>query len=257
MKGRNQKDFMTTLRDLMHPKKRLHSLMMCHSLGSFFVGIIGFLFPATFGWYVFAVLFVKILNPYNIQCLERVRVHRLSYISSLSITHLSIECTCSFFNTALSCFQFTFLSKSFYVTFQTNKTTTTNSVPILLKSYFHLSIFFFFVLFRFFLDAKMDSFGTEAAVITRLYCALVFAQGWIIMNLTDSTRHVKKVVIQSYFGCFLASFVALMFAHLYNDGTMSGGFFGVFKLIVFFGLTAGYGWFALFQPPEVFDGLGI
>jgi len=103
----------------------------------------------------------------------------------------------------------------------------------------------------------MDSFGTEAAVITRLYCALVFAQGWIIMNLTDSTRHVKKVVIQSYFGCFLASFVALMFAHLYNDGTMSGGFFGVFKLIVFFGLTAGYGWFALFQPPEVFDGLGI
>ena len=71
MKGRNQKDFMTTLRDLMHPKKRLHSLMMCHSLGSFFVGIIGFLFPATFGWYVFAVLFVKILNPYNIQCLER------------------------------------------------------------------------------------------------------------------------------------------------------------------------------------------
>ena len=145
MKGRNQKDFMTTLRDLMHPKKRLHSLMMCHSLGSFFVGIIGFLFPATFGWYVFAVLFVKILNPYNIQCLERVRVHCLSHISSLSITHLSIECTWSFFNTALSCFQFTFLSKSLYVTFQTNTTTTTNSFPILLKIVFPS---FYFLLLR-------------------------------------------------------------------------------------------------------------
>merc|ERR1711865_1080798 len=126
MKGRNQKDFMTTLRDLMHPKKRLHSLMMCHSLGSFFVGIIGFLFPATFGW--------------------------------------------------------------------------------------------------FFLDAKMDSFGTEAAVITRLYCALVFAQGWIIMNLTDSTRHVKKSSHSKLFRLFSCFFRCINVCTFVQRWHNAGGF---------------------------------
>ena len=76
------------------------------------------------------------------------------------------------------------------------------------------------------------------------------------MNLTDCTPTVKKTVIQSYFGCFLASVVALTVAHAYNDGTMSGGFFGFIKFASFLGLTAGYGWFALFQPPEVFNVLG-
>ena len=151
-------DFMARLGDLFQKKKRLHTLMMLHSLGSFFIGLIGFLFPGTFGW--------------------------------------------------------------------------------------------------FFLDASSSSLDGVACVMVRLYCALVFAQGWIIMNLTDCTPTVKKTVIQSYFGCFLASVVALTVAHAYNDGTMAGGFFGMVKFSAFLGLTAGYGWFALFQPPEVFNVLG-
>ena len=157
MQGRNN-DLFSRIMDAFQKKKRLHTLMMVHSLGSFVVGFIGFLFPSTFGW--------------------------------------------------------------------------------------------------FFLDSTANSLGGEARVMVQLYCALVFAQGWIIMNLTDCTPTVKKTVIQSYFGCFAMSVCALLWAHLYNDGTMSGGFLAVVKFIGFVALTAGYGWFALFQPPEVFNVLG-
>jgi hypothetical protein len=98
--------------------------------------------------------------------------------------------------------------------------------------------------------------ASVAHVMIRLYCALVVAQGWIILHLTDATAVVKKTVIQSYFGCFGASLCALILAHMSNDGSLSGGFFGIVKFLAFLSLTVGYGWFALFQPPEVFNVLG-
>ena len=98
--------------------------------------------------------------------------------------------------------------------------------------------------------------ASVANVMIRLYCALVVAQGWIILHLTDATALVKKTVIQSYFGCFAASLFALIIAHWSNDGSLSGGFFGIVKFLAFLALTCGYGWFALFQPPEVFNVLG-
>ena len=159
MKGRNSNnDFVSRVMDAFQKKKRLHTLMMLHSLGSFFVGLIGYLFPSTFGW--------------------------------------------------------------------------------------------------FFLDAKANSLGGVARVVVQMYCAMIFAQGWIILNLTDCTPKVKKTVIQSYFGCFFATVIALSYAHMYNDGTMSGGFMATAKFFLFIALTVGYGWFALFQPPEVFNVLG-
>lgn len=98
--------------------------------------------------------------------------------------------------------------------------------------------------------------GNVAHVMIRLYCALIVAQGWIISHLVKANGKLKKVIVQSFFGCFLASTLALLVAHFSNDGTMSGGFFGTIKLIAFIGLTVGYGWFAFFQPPKVFEVLG-
>jgi hypothetical protein len=108
----------------------------------------------------------------------------------------------------------------------------------------------------FFLDARANSLGGVARVVVQMYCALVFAQGWIIIHLKKCDSNVKKTVIQSYFGCFLATVLALIVAHTYNDGTMSGGFMATLKFLSFVGLTCGYGWFALFQPPEVWTTLG-
>jgi hypothetical protein len=65
--------------------------------------------------------------------------------------------------------------------------------------------------------------------------------------------HVKRAVIKGYFGCFLASLLAVVGAHLQNDGTMVGNFWGVSKIVLFSVLVLGYGWFAFLQPVKVFE----
>jgi len=44
---------------------------------------------------------------------------------------------------------------------------------------------------------------------------------------------------------------------LLYSSIVSGKFFGVAKIVVMIGLTAGYAWFTFFQPPVVFSGLGM
>ena len=56
-----------------------------------------------------------------------------------------------------------------------------------------------------------------------------------------------------YFLCFLCSLLSVINAHLQNDGTMTGNFFGSMKIVVFACLTVGYGWFAFAQPVKVFE----
>ena len=40
---------------------------------------------------------------------------------------------------------------------------------------------------------------------------------------------------------------------LVDAAPMRAGFFGILKLLTFLGLSVGYGWFAYFQPPSVYD----
>ena len=90
-----------------------------------------------------------------------------------------------------------------------------------------------------------------------MYGALVVSQGWITWHARKiADGAVKKTIIQAYFWCFCATSFSLVLDHLYNDGTMSGGFFGTTKLIFFIGLSLGYGWFLFMQPPNVWAPLG-
>jgi hypothetical protein len=66
---------------------------------------------------------------------------------------------------------------------------------------------------------------------------------------------IKRAFVQAYFGCFLASLLAVINSHSQNDGTMRSNFFGNVKVILLVVLTIGYGWFAFFQKPKVFDGM--
>jgi hypothetical protein len=78
-------------------------------------------------------------------------------------------------------------------------------------------------------------------------CRLVHS----LKNIDDG--HVKRAIIKGYFGCFLASLLAVVWAHLQNDGSMAGHFFGTLKIVLFSLLTLGYGWFAFLQPVKVFE----
>ena len=92
-----------------------------------------------------------------------------------------------------------------------------------------------------------------ARVLTRLYCSLVFAQGimiWKARKINDG--EIKRAFILAYFICFMGSTLATIMEHLSNEGIVDGKFFGVMKIAVMMGLTAGYGWFTFFQPPTVF-----
>lgn len=92
-----------------------------------------------------------------------------------------------------------------------------------------------------------------ARVLSRLYCALIFAQGimiWRARKINDG--EIKRAFILAYFVCFLFSTVAVIMEHLSNEGIVDGKFFGVMKIAVMMGLTVGYGWFTFFQPPATF-----
>lgn len=91
-------------------------------------------------------------------------------------------------------------------------------------------------------------------ILTRLFCSLIFAQGIMIFRARQiNDGEIKRAFILAYFVCFLFSTFGLIFEHLGNEGIVDGKFFGVMKIIVMMGLTAGYGWFYFFQPPLVYS----
>ena len=93
-----------------------------------------------------------------------------------------------------------------------------------------------------------------AHLMIRLFGAMWLGQGYVAQaaKSIDDGR-IKKAFIKGYFMTFSAITVALIWEHLHNAGTMTGGFFGFLKLSTFIGLSCGYGWFAFFQPPSVYD----
>jgi len=91
-------------------------------------------------------------------------------------------------------------------------------------------------------------------LMIRLYGALLFTQGWLVYNCKNiDDGHAKRAIIKGYFGCFAASLVAVVGAHLANDGTVAGSFFGILKIVLMSVLTLGYGWFAFFETVKVFE----
>lgn len=73
---------------------------------------------------------------------------------------------------------------------------------------------------------------------------------WKARKINDG--EIKRAFILAYFICFMGSTLATIMEHLSNEGIVDGKFFGVMKIAVMMGLTAGYGWFTFFQPPTVF-----
>ncbi len=93
-----------------------------------------------------------------------------------------------------------------------------------------------------------------AHIMIRIFGAMWLGQGYIAQYAAhiDDGR-VKLAFIKGYFGTFTAIWLALFKEHLHDEGTMRAGFFGILKLLTFLGLSVGYGWFAYFQPPSVYD----
>mmetsp|Transcript_6154 Transcript_6154/g.8805 ORF Transcript_6154/g.8805 Transcript_6154/m.8805 type:complete len:179 (+) Transcript_6154:91-627(+) len=95
-----------------------------------------------------------------------------------------------------------------------------------------------------------------ARAISRLYCALILAQGimiWTARRINEG--EIKRAFVQAYFICFLLSTIALFIEHTNNQGVVSGKLMGILKILAMICLTLGYGWFTFFQPPAVFMGL--
>lgn len=91
-------------------------------------------------------------------------------------------------------------------------------------------------------------------ILTRLLCSLVFAQGIMILRARHiNDGEIKRAFILAYFICFAGMSLALIMEHMSNQGIVDGKFFGVMKIIVMLGLTAGYGWFTFYQPPLVYS----
>ena len=149
------------LQDLMRPKKRLQTLFMFHALGSFFVGIIGFVF----------VDVGSVFTDGGVS--DGVHEHQ----GAASVAHVMI----------------------------------------------------------------------------RLYCALVVAQGWIILHLTDATALVKKPSSKAtWLLCGLAMSSSLHICPTMAPCPAASSVCEPWLLA----LTCGYGWLALFQLLEVFNVLG-
>mmetsp|Transcript_30981 Transcript_30981/g.99401 ORF Transcript_30981/g.99401 Transcript_30981/m.99401 type:complete len:168 (-) Transcript_30981:1517-2020(-) len=99
-----------------------------------------------------------------------------------------------------------------------------------------------------------NSQGSVAHFMIRLYGALLGTQAWLVWVVAKvDDGYVKRAFIQGYFGCFAASLAAVVAAHAQDDGTMAGHFFGALKIVILSILTAGYGWFAFFPPPAVYE----
>mmetsp|Transcript_23413 Transcript_23413/g.50698 ORF Transcript_23413/g.50698 Transcript_23413/m.50698 type:complete len:172 (-) Transcript_23413:434-949(-) len=91
-------------------------------------------------------------------------------------------------------------------------------------------------------------------ILVRLWSSLIFAQGIMIFRARKiNDGEIKRAFILAYFICFLFSTLALMMAHMSNEGIVDGKFFGVMKIIVMMSLTVGYGWFTFRQPPLVYS----
>lgn len=91
-------------------------------------------------------------------------------------------------------------------------------------------------------------------ILVRLFCSLIFAQGIMIYRARQiNDGEVKRAFILAYFVCFLFSTLALIMAHMSNEGIVEGKLFGVMKIMYMMGLTVGYGWFTFRQPPVVYS----
>jgi len=104
-------------------------------------------------------------------------------------------------------------------------------------------------------NAELSGGGAAVAhLMIRIFGAMWLGQGYIAQFAAKiDDGKVKLAFIKAYFFTFAAIFLALIWEHLHDEGTMRGGFFGILKLMVFCGLSGGYGWFAFFQPPSVYD----
>jgi hypothetical protein len=104
-------------------------------------------------------------------------------------------------------------------------------------------------------NAELSGGGAAVAhLMIRIFGAMWLGQGYIAQFAAKiDDGKVKLAFIKAYFFTFSAIFLALVWEHLHDEGTMRGGFFGILKLMVFCGLSGGYGWFAFFQPPSVYD----
>jgi hypothetical protein len=99
-----------------------------------------------------------------------------------------------------------------------------------------------------------QSHAAVAHLMIRLFGAMWLGQGYIAQYAKSiDDGKIKLAFIKGYFMTFSAITLALIWEHMHNAGTMTGNFFGFLKLATFIGLSCGYGWFAFFQPPSVYD----
>ena len=91
-------------------------------------------------------------------------------------------------------------------------------------------------------------------LVVRIYGALVAAQGYIVWysrQITDA--YTRRALVQAYTIAFALTSIALLRAQL----TEGGGFnvYNWISILIFVGLTIGYGYFVFFEKIKIFESL--
>lgn len=97
--------------------------------------------------------------------------------------------------------------------------------------------------------------GRAAHLIVRVYGAMLIAQAWIVWNARKVfDARIRKAFVESYFACFLITFLALLRFQLTSSlGETSR--WNWINILVFAMLSWFYGWFIFKSPITVFESL--
>lgn len=91
-------------------------------------------------------------------------------------------------------------------------------------------------------------------LVVRIYGALIAAQGYIVWNARSITDPwTRRALVQAYTIAFALTLIALLRAQLTEGGGLNG--YNWITILLFLGLTMGYGWFVFFEKIKVFESL--
>jgi hypothetical protein len=89
-------------------------------------------------------------------------------------------------------------------------------------------------------------------LVLRMYGGLILAQAWIVWRArTDADAPMRRALVQAYALAFGVTTLALLRAQLTEGGGLTA--WNWLNIAMFTGLTAAYGWFAVYERISAFD----